>query len=179
MFGLVGIFLDVLVGVATKIPGSSRTESNRTKQTKGTLEKPLTQPEAPLTKLAELPTKVAETPAKPAEPLAKSEERPTKLAERPAMPAEPPAKPTAKADDLRRIEGIGPKISSVLKEAGITTFSQLAASRVEHLKQILAAAGIGALADPSSWPQQARLAEAGDWEAFQKLKDDLAGGRRS
>ena len=82
-------------------------------------------------------------------------------------------------DYLRRIEGIGPKISSVLLEAGITTFSQLAASPVEHLKEILAAAGLGALADPSSWPEQASLAEAGDWDALDQLQDKLRGGRRA
>jgi predicted flap endonuclease-1-like 5' DNA nuclease len=82
-------------------------------------------------------------------------------------------------DYLRRIEGIGPKITKVLEEAGITTFSQLAASRVEHLKEILAAAGLGALADPSSWPEQASLAEAADWDALDELQDKLRGGRRA
>jgi predicted flap endonuclease-1-like 5' DNA nuclease len=81
-------------------------------------------------------------------------------------------------DYLRRIEGIGPKILSILLEAGITNFSQLAASRVEHLREILADAGIGALADPSSWPEQASLAEAGDWDALDRLQDKLRGGRR-
>jgi predicted flap endonuclease-1-like 5' DNA nuclease len=82
-------------------------------------------------------------------------------------------------DYLRRIEGIGPKITKVLEEAGITTFSQLASSRVEHLKEILAAAGLGALADPSSWPEQASLAEAAEWDALDQLQDKLRGGRRA
>ena len=65
----------------------------------------------------------------------------------------------------------------MLRESGITTFSQLAAPPVEHLQEVLAAAGLGA--DPSSWPEQASLAEAEDWEAFQKLKDELAAGRHT
>jgi predicted flap endonuclease-1-like 5' DNA nuclease len=108
-------------------------------------------------------------------------------AETSAKPAKPDAKPTvktavkpaAKPDDLRRIEGIGRKVSSVLLEAGITTFSQLAASDVQQLKAILAAAGIGPSVNPASWPEQASLAEAEDWEAFDKLKDGLKAGRRS
>jgi predicted flap endonuclease-1-like 5' DNA nuclease len=94
----------------------------------------------------------AETPAKPAKPA-----------------VTPDVKPAAKPDDLRRIEGIGRKVSSVLLEAGITTFSQLAASDVQQLKAILAAAGIGPSVNPASWPEQASLAEAEDWEAFDKL----------
>lgn len=96
--------------------------------------------------------------------------------ERPSEPPPKPAKSAVKADDLRRIEGIGPKISSALQDAGITTFDQLAATDVDLLKEILANAGIGA--DPASWPEQARLAYAGDWDAFQKLKDELVRGRR-
>jgi len=91
---------------------------------------------------------------------------------------EPPAEcviPSTKHDDLRRIDGIGPKISSLLAAAGITTYSQLAVSRVEDLKVILSDAGLRGLANPSSWPEQARLADAGDWDAFQKLKDELQG----
>jgi predicted flap endonuclease-1-like 5' DNA nuclease len=90
----------------------------------------------------------------------------------------PPAAPN-KHDYLRRIEGVGPKISSALLAAGITRFSQLAASRVERLKEILSAAGLGALADPSSWPEQASLAEAGDWDALDQLQDQLRGSRRT
>jgi predicted flap endonuclease-1-like 5' DNA nuclease len=85
--------------------------------------------------------------------------------------------PPEQHDYLRRIEGIGPKTSSVLVEAGITTYSKLAATSVEHLKEILSAAGIGA--DPSSWRKQASLAQAGDWDALDQLQDWLRGGRRA
>jgi hypothetical protein len=50
---------------------------------------------------------------------------------------------------------------------------------VEHLKEILASAGLGALVDPSSWPEQASLAEAEDWDALDQLQDKLRGGRRA
>ena len=83
-----------------------------------------------------------------------------------------------KPDNLRRIEGIGPKISSVFQAVGITTFAQLAATDVSRLRQILTEAGLAALADPSTWPEQAGLAAAGKWDALEVLQDELKGGRR-
>jgi len=81
------------------------------------------------------------------------------------------------ADDLTRIAGIGPKISSVLQDVGIMTYSQLADSDVDRLRQILDESGIR-LADPDTWPEQARLAAAGDWDALKGLQGQLKGGRR-
>ena len=93
-------------------------------------------------------------------------------------PAEAPA-PTepAEPDDLRRIEGIGPKISNVLQDAGITTFAQLAATETDRLREILSEGGIR-IANPGTWPEQARLAAAGDWDGLKKLQGQLKGGRR-
>ena len=81
-------------------------------------------------------------------------------------------------DDLTRMEGIGPKISSLLQTAGITTFAQLAAADVGRLKEILTEADLLGLADPTTWPEQARLAAAGEWDALEALQDELKGGRR-
>jgi predicted flap endonuclease-1-like 5' DNA nuclease len=106
-------------------------------------------------------------------------------------PAAPPAavevereapvpKTEAGPDDLRRIEGIGPKISRVLQAAGITTFAQLAAAQVDEIERILEAEDprLGRLADPGTWPEQARLAADGDWEELVALQAQLKGGRR-
>jgi predicted flap endonuclease-1-like 5' DNA nuclease len=89
--------------------------------------------------------------------------------------AVPPAEP-APPDDLVVIEGIGPKIASVLQAAGVTTFSQLAALAPERITEILRAAGIR-LADPRSWPEQARLAAAGDRDGLKALQERLTAGR--
>jgi predicted flap endonuclease-1-like 5' DNA nuclease len=86
-------------------------------------------------------------------------------------PAPPPP------DDLQRIAGIGPKISSVLQETGIHTFAQLAITDARELKQILQEAGVRA-ADPTTWPEQAALAAEGRWEALKALQGELVGGRR-
>jgi len=83
-------------------------------------------------------------------------------------------------DDLTKIEGIGPKIEQVLAAAGITTFAQLAATPVAQLRAILDAAGNRyRITDPTTWPDQAALAAAGDWAAFNELVGKLKAGRRA
>ena len=100
----------------------------------------------------------------------------------PQVRAEMAPAPVEKAppapDDLTRIEGIGPKIASLLQQAGITTFAQLAETDVDRLRQILDEARLLQIADPGTWPEQARLAAAGQWEALEALQEELKGGRR-
>jgi len=86
------------------------------------------------------------------------------------------AVPSGGLDDLKRIEGIGPKVANLLNERGITTFSQLAEIPVEKLTEILEANKLQMM-NPVSWPKQAQLAAAGDWETLEKLQGDLKGGR--
>lgn len=90
-------------------------------------------------------------------------------------------KPTdAGKDDLKKIEGIGPKIESLLNEAGIFTFAMLAGSDVEKLKEILEAAGSRyRIHDPSTWTKQASLAAEGNWDNLKKLQDELKGGKEA
>jgi predicted flap endonuclease-1-like 5' DNA nuclease len=81
-------------------------------------------------------------------------------------------------DDLRLIEGIGPKISSVLQSAGIRTFQQLADTEPSRVEEILQESGLR-LADPSTWPEQARLLADGDLDGLRRLQGNLKAGRRS
>lgn len=80
------------------------------------------------------------------------------------------------SEDLTLIEGIGPKINSVLHAAGILTFAQLAAMEPERVKAILVDHGIQ-LADTTTWPEQAHLAAEGEMEKLKKYQDELKGGR--
>jgi len=80
-------------------------------------------------------------------------------------------------DNLELIEGIGPKISALLKSAGITTFKQLAATDVSRLQKILDDASLR-IADPATWPEQARLAAAGKLDELEALQNELKGGRK-
>jgi predicted flap endonuclease-1-like 5' DNA nuclease len=95
-----------------------------------------------------------------------------------AGPEEAAAPSELEPDNLKRIEGIGPKLSSVLQEAGITTFVGLANITADELRQILDDAGIGRISNPATWPEQAKLAAQGDWAGLEALQDELKGGRR-
>ena len=84
---------------------------------------------------------------------------------------------TTSPDDITKIEGIGPKISSLLKDAGIATFSQLGSTNVEQLRKILQDANLG-FVNPETWPEQASLAAAGQWTELSELQGSLKRGRR-
>ncbi|WP_237049694.1 helix-hairpin-helix domain-containing protein [Solilutibacter oculi] len=91
-----------------------------------------------------------------------------------------PAKKAAKGDDLKIIEGIGPKIAEVFNDAGIVSFQDLANADVAKLREILDAAGSQFAAhDPTTWPQQAELAAAGKMDELKVLQDELQGGREA
>ena len=103
-----------------------------------------------------------------------------------AKAASDTAKPVAKAapvkkevaDKLTKIEGIGPKIAGLLNADGIVTFAELGKATQKTLKGILAAAGKRyQMHDPTTWPQQAKLAAKGEWTKLTKLQDELKGGK--
>lgn len=80
-------------------------------------------------------------------------------------------------NDLKVVEGVGPKIEGLLKADGINNWAELAAADVARIQTILDNAGSRyKLAQPRTWPQQAGLAAAGDWAALKALQDDLKGG---
>ena len=87
------------------------------------------------------------------------------------------AKEEKPADDLVKIEGIGPKVAKILNEAGITTFAALAQAEASEMQKVLSAAGLQMM-NPEGWIEQARLAARGDWEGFERLQGELKGGRR-
>jgi predicted flap endonuclease-1-like 5' DNA nuclease len=82
---------------------------------------------------------------------------------------------TVVLDDLKVVEGIGPKIEELLHGAGITTWAQLAGSSRESVKAVLDAAGERfQIHEPASWPQQAAH---GAWQELKDMQDRLDGGR--
>lgn len=105
----------------------------------------------------------------------------------PAKTAKPKtaAKTTKKAvkaeapkDDLTKIEGIGPKIAKLLEADGIVNFKGLSKATGKKLKGILDAAGPKfQIHNPASWPKQAKLAAAGNWDELQKLQSELTAGK--
>lgn len=103
------------------------------------------------------------------------DEQTSQAAQGTAEEAEAPAAPAA-PDDLIVIEGIGPRTSTIVTAAGITTFAQLADADVAHLRAALADAGIHTV-DPSTWPDQARLAADGRWDELKELQGRIKHGR--
>ncbi len=81
------------------------------------------------------------------------------------------------ADDLVKIEGIGPKVVKVLKDIGITTYDELARAKVDRIQKALDAAGLQMM-NPKGWIAQAKLAAQGDWKGLEKLQSELMGGRK-
>lgn len=83
-----------------------------------------------------------------------------------------------KVDDLKIVEGIGPKIEELLHNAGIKTWKALSEASVDRLKEILDAAGPSyQIHDPGTWAQQAGLADQGKWDELKKWQDELDAGK--
>lgn len=83
-----------------------------------------------------------------------------------------------KKDDLKIVEGIGPKIEELCHVAGIYTFADLADASYETLKGILDNAGARfQMHDPSTWPKQAALARDGKWDELKAWQDELNKGK--
>lgn len=81
-------------------------------------------------------------------------------------------------DDLKKVEGIGPKIEKLLKAEGILTFARLAATNPDIIYGYLKAAGPRfQIHNPETWPQQAALARDGKWDELKALQKGLVGGR--
>src|SRR5690606_26303653 len=80
-----------------------------------------------------------------------------------------------KDDDLKKIEGIGPKIADKLAEAGITTFAQLAKTDAAKIAEIIADVRGNHVTE--TWPAQAQLAADGKWDELKKWQDELNGGK--
>ena len=104
------------------------------------------------------------------------------VAETPApVAAEPKAKASkakSTGDDLKIIEGIGPKIEEILHEAGINSFAALAAKSADEVREILVAQGSRyKMHDPGTWAQQAQLAADGKMDELEALKKELNAGK--
>lgn len=87
-------------------------------------------------------------------------------------------KKTAKPDDLKKIEGIGPKIAGLLNAADIFTFLDLSKAPIKKLRKVLENAGSRfRMHDPKTWAAQAKLAAKGSWTALKEWQGELKGGK--
>jgi predicted flap endonuclease-1-like 5' DNA nuclease len=102
-----------------------------------------------------------------------------------AMPAEleaiklasaKPAKP-ARPDDLKLIEGIGPKMEKALHAGGILTFAQLAQATEEQLRAVIQAAGMSFAPSLVTWAKQSQYLVDNDMDGFKAYQERLTAGR--
>ena len=83
-----------------------------------------------------------------------------------------------KQDDLKIVEGIGPKIEELFKTSGILTWKALGESSVDRLREILSKAGEKyQIHDPGTWPRQSKMAYEGKWQELKDWQNTLDGGR--
>lgn len=82
-----------------------------------------------------------------------------------------------KQDDLRIVEGIGPKIAELLQNDGILTWRGLSNANLDRIQGVLDAAGPRyQMHNPSTWAKQAGMAADGQWQQLLDYQDRLVGG---
>jgi len=101
---------------------------------------------------------VAEAPVAEEKPVKKAEPKVEIKEEAPKAEVKKEAPKTeTKADDLTKLDGVGPKLAEILTEGGFTTFAAVATASVEDLQKVLEAAGNRyASKDPAPWIEQAK-----------------------
>ncbi len=83
-----------------------------------------------------------------------------------------------KLDDLKIVEGIGPKIEELYHAAGIKTWKELSETSQEKSQAILDGAGERfSIHNPGTWAKQAQLAYEGKWQELKDWQDSLDGGK--
>jgi predicted flap endonuclease-1-like 5' DNA nuclease len=84
-----------------------------------------------------------------------------------------------KENDLKVVEGIGPKIEKLFHDAGIKTWKLLAETSVEKCQEILNNAGEQyRIHKPETWPKQCELAYLGKWNELKEWQDSMTGGKK-
>ena len=127
----------------------------------------------------ETPAVVEEAPAVEETPVAAApapkEEKPkTSKSEKITLPSGK----KIKVDDLKVVEGIGPKIDGLLNDAGISTWAGLAEAPLDKVQAILDEAGPRyRMHDPATWAKQAELARDAKWAELEEYQDRLKGGK--
>ena len=124
--------------------------------------------------VAEEPEAAPEETSAPAEEAAPVEEA---VPVEEAAPVAAVAAAGAKADDLTQLVGIGPKASTALAAAGVTTYAALAQLNEPQLRRALHDSNMTPPANVGTWPMQADLLAKGDWQGLMKYNNQVAATR--
>ena len=83
-----------------------------------------------------------------------------------------------KENDLKIVEGIGPKIEGLFHNFNIKTWKELADSSADTCQQVLNSGGKRyRLHDPASWPMQAKMAYEGHWKQLAEWQETHRAGK--
>lgn len=83
-----------------------------------------------------------------------------------------------KADDLKVVEGIGPKIEGLFHNFDIKTWKALSEASVAKCQEVLDSGGERyRVHDPASWPLQAKMCYEGKWKDLSKWQDEHKHGK--
>lgn len=134
-------------------------------------------PKAPKKKAKTVEAKKEVEPAEAKKEVAATKEEPKAKKEEPKKEKKA-AKPKAtKADDLTKIEGIGPKAAEALTKAKLGSYADLAKAKPDAIKEILTEASSRmAHLDPTTWPKQAKMAADDKWDELKEWQDKAKGG---
>ncbi|WP_420402116.1 30S ribosomal protein S2 [Flagellimonas sp.] len=171
-----GKSIEVIMGQVTEAVAQGLAERKNDKE-----EKEAPAKEAPAKEEAPAKAEKVAEPVKeekPAVEAKKEEPKVEKVAKEETKEEPKPAKAkAAKADDLTKIEGAGPKAAEALVNSGIDTYAKLAKADPEKIKEILTEASSRmAHLDPTSWPKQAQMAADDKWDELKEWQENAKGG---
>ncbi len=83
-----------------------------------------------------------------------------------------------KQDDLKLVEGIGPKIEGLFHNYDIKTWKALSETSVAKCQEVLDSGGDRYIVhDPASWPMQAKMAYEGKWKDLARWQEEHKHGK--
>lgn len=81
-------------------------------------------------------------------------------------------------DDLKIVEGIGPKIQELFHNFDIKTWKALSETSANKCQEVLNSGGKRyRIHDPASWPMQAKMAHEGHWEQLAEWQEKHRAGK--
>ncbi len=86
---------------------------------------------------------------------------------------------TKDGDDLKKIEGVGPKIEQLLNADGVKSYNDIMSVGPDKIREILLKAGPQyKVHDPTTWGDQAQLAKDEKWDELHEMQANLKGGKK-
>jgi predicted flap endonuclease-1-like 5' DNA nuclease len=115
-----------------------------------------------------------------AKPKVIAESKPAKTTKAVKSPPKKAAKKgSTGGDDLKKIEGVGPKIEQLLNADGVKSYDDVMVIGADKIREILLKAGPQyKVHDPSTWGDQSQLAKDEKWDELYEMQTQLKGGKK-